>query len=78
MDAELVEAKSRELQRYVEGAIFPSDYFANQFDAQYRNLRSDFRLRTGRTAEMWEIFGIDAARLVLSAIASGSAPFSLF
>jgi len=64
--------KSRELQRYVEGAIFPSDYFVNQFDAQYRNLRSDFRLRTGRTAEMWEIFGIDAARLVLSAIASGA------
>jgi len=64
--------KSRELQRYVEGAIFPSDYFVNQFDAQYRNLRSDFRLRTGSTAEMWEIFGIDAARLVLSAIASGA------
>jgi len=64
--------KSRELQRYVEGAIFPSDYFVNQFDAQYRNLRNDFRLRTGRTAEMWEIFGIDAARLVLSAIASGA------
>jgi ABC-type branched-subunit amino acid transport system substrate-binding protein len=64
--------KSRELQRYVEGAIFPSDYFVNQFDAQYRNLRSDFRLRTGRTAEMWEIFGIDAARLVLSAISSGA------
>lgn len=64
--------KSRELQRYVEGAIFPSDYFVNPFDAQYRNLRSDFRLRTGHTAEMWEIFGIDAARLVLSAIASGA------
>jgi len=32
----------------------------------------------GGTPEMWEIFGIDAGRLVLSAIASGPAPFSLF
>jgi len=64
--------KSRELQRYIDGAIFPSDYYINQFDAQYKNLRSDFRLRTGRTPEMWEVFGIDAGRLILSAISSGA------
>jgi branched-chain amino acid transport system substrate-binding protein len=64
--------KSRELQRYVDGAIFPSDYFINQLDAPFRNLRTDFRLRTGRTPEMWEVYGIDAGRLILSAISSGA------
>lgn len=63
--------KSRELQRYVSGAVFVSDYFVNPDDAQFRQLRTDFRLRTGHSPERWEIFGIDAARLVLSAFGSG-------
>jgi ABC-type branched-subunit amino acid transport system substrate-binding protein len=64
--------KSRELQRYVNGAIFTTDYFVNPTEAPFRDLRADFRLSMGRTPEMWEILGIDAARLVLSAFAAGA------
>lgn len=64
--------KSRELQRYVSSAIFASDYFLNMDDTQFNRLRSDFRSRTGRLPGTWEIFGIDAARLILSAFASGA------
>jgi len=64
--------KSRELQRYVSGVIFTTDYFINPEDAQFKQLRADFRLRLGRTPERWEILGIDAGRLVLSAFAAGA------
>lgn len=64
--------KSRELQRYVSGAIFASDYFLAPDDAQFEPLRTDFRVRSGRLPARWEIFGIDATRLVLSAFASGA------
>ncbi len=64
--------KSRELQRYVDGAIFTSDYYINPFDAQYRNLHTDFRQRMNRAPERWEILGIDAARLLLAAYTTGA------
>jgi ABC-type branched-subunit amino acid transport system substrate-binding protein len=64
--------KSRELQRYVDGAIFTSDYYINPFDGQYRTLQTDFRQRMNRTPERWEIMGIDAARLLLAVYATGA------
>jgi len=63
--------KNRELQRYLSGAIFASDYYVNPEDIQVRQWRSDFRLRTGRYPEMYEMLGVDAARLMLSAVQTG-------
>ncbi len=60
--------KSKELQRYVDGAIFASDYFINLDDARFKQFRNDFRLRMGTTPEKWEILGYDTASLLLKAM----------
>ncbi len=60
--------KSKELQRYVDGAIFASDYFINLDDARFKQFRNDFRIRMGTTPEKWEILGYDTAGLLLRAI----------
>ncbi len=60
--------KSKELQRYVDGAIFASDYFINLDDARFKQFRNDFRIRMGTTPEKWEILGYDTASLLLKAM----------
>jgi branched-chain amino acid transport system substrate-binding protein len=60
--------KSKELQRYVDGAIFASDYFINLDDTRFKQFRNDFRLRMGTTPEKWEILGYDTASLLLKAM----------
>jgi branched-chain amino acid transport system substrate-binding protein len=64
--------KSKELQRYVDGAIFASDYYVDPESNRYKQFRNDFRTRIGATPEKWEIFGYDAATLLLKAIAQGA------
>jgi ABC-type branched-subunit amino acid transport system substrate-binding protein len=63
--------KSKELQRYVDGAIFASDYFINFDDSRFKQFRNDFRIRMGTTPEKWEILGYDTASLLLKAIRQG-------
>lgn len=60
--------KSKELQRYVDGAIFASDYFINLDDTRFKQFRNDFRIRMGTTPEKWEILGYDTASLLLKAM----------
>jgi branched-chain amino acid transport system substrate-binding protein len=64
--------KSQELQRYIDGAVFASDYFIDPEDARFRQFRNDFRLRIGTTPEKWEILGYDTAGLLLKAIQQGA------
>jgi len=64
-------AKNKELQRYVEGTIFASDYFIDPESARYKQFRNDFRVRMGATPEKWEIFGYDTANLLFKAIQQG-------
>jgi branched-chain amino acid transport system substrate-binding protein len=64
--------KSKELQRYVDGAVFASDYFIDLDDARFKQFRNDFRIRMGTTPEKWEILGYDAASLLLKAIRQGA------
>jgi branched-chain amino acid transport system substrate-binding protein len=64
-------AKNKELQRYVDGAIFASDYFIDPENARYKQFRSDFRARLGATPEKWELFGYDTANLLFKAIQHG-------
>jgi branched-chain amino acid transport system substrate-binding protein len=61
-------AKNKELQRYMDGAIFASDYFIDPESARYKQFRNDFRTRLGATPEKWELFGYDAASLLLKAM----------
>ncbi len=64
-------AKNKELQRYVDGAIFASDYFIDPENARFKQFRNDFRTRLGVTPEKWEIFGYDAANLLFKAVQQG-------
>jgi len=64
-------AKNKELQRYVDGAIFASDYFIDPENARFKQFRNDFRARLGATPEKWEIFGYDTANLLLQAVQRG-------
>jgi len=64
-------AKNKELQRYVDGAIFASDYFIDPENARYKQFRNDFRARLGATPEKWELFGYDAANLLFKAVQQG-------
>ena len=64
-------AKNKELQRYVDGAIFASDYFIDPENARFKQFRNDFRTRLGVTPEKWEIFGYDAANLLFKTVQQG-------
>jgi ABC-type branched-subunit amino acid transport system substrate-binding protein len=64
--------KNKELQRYVDGAIFASDYFVDSENARYKQFRNDFRSRMGATPEKWELFGYDTANLLFKAIQQGA------
>lgn len=65
-------AKNKELQRYVDGAIFVSDYFIDPENAPYKQFRNDFRVRMGATPEKWELFGYDTANLLFKTIQQGA------
>jgi branched-chain amino acid transport system substrate-binding protein len=64
-------AKNKELQHYVEGTIFASDYFIDPENVRYKQFRNDFRTRMGATPEKWELCGYDTANLLFKAIAEG-------
>ena len=64
-------AKNKELQRYVDGVIFASDYFIDPENARYKQFRNDFRTRMGATPEKWELFGYDTANLLFKAVQQG-------
>lgn len=65
-------AKDKELQRYVEGTIFASDYFIDTENARFKQFRNEFRTRMGVTPEKWEIFGYDAANLLFKTMQQGA------
>lgn len=65
-------AKDKELQRYVEGTIFASDYFIDAENARFKQFRNEFRTRMGVTPEKWEIFGYDAANLLFKTLQQGA------
>jgi len=56
-DADLL--RRAQIAPYVDGAIFVSDYFPQEDDPEFRNFRTQFRLKMKRTPERWEIFGYD-------------------
>lgn len=61
-----------QIQRYINGAIFISDYFNNEDSREFRNFRTDFRLKMKKTPERWEAFGYDAFGIIHSVINNGA------
>lgn len=61
-----------QIQPYVEGAIFVSDYFPDTENRAFRNFRNDFRSKMKKTPERWEVFGYDAFRILSEAIHKGA------
>lgn len=64
--------KIAQIQPYVDGAIFVSDYFPDENDQAFRNFRSEFRVKLKKTPERWEVFGYDAFNLLNEAISKGA------
>lgn len=62
-----------QVQRYINGAIFVSDYFPDEQSSAFRDFRVDFRLKMGTTPERWAVFGYDALRVVRAVLGSGAA-----
>ena len=64
--------KIAQIQPYVDGAIFVSDYFPDEDDKAFRSFRSEFRAKLKKTPERWEVFGYDAFRILNEAISKGA------
>ena len=60
--------KLEENSRYVEGAIFISDFYTDPSDYGYYTFRDAYRIAKGKSAEKMEIYGYDTARLLLEAL----------
>ncbi len=61
-----------QIQPYVNGAIFVSDYFPDEANREFRSFRSEFRLKMKRTPERWEVFGYDAFNLLSAVMNQGA------
>lgn len=61
-----------QVQRYINGAIFISDYFPDENSRDYRTFRTEFRLKAKKTPERWEVYGFDAFNLIVKALQDGA------
>jgi ABC-type branched-subunit amino acid transport system substrate-binding protein len=61
-----------QVQRYVNGVVFVSDYFPDEQSAEFRDFRTEFRLKMKRTPERWEVFGYDTFNLLNHIVQSGA------
>jgi len=64
--------KKQQIQPYINGVIFVSDYFPDENNRDFRTFRSEFRLQMKKTPERWEVFGYDAYNLVENAMENGA------
>ncbi|MFQ5706232.1 MAG: penicillin-binding protein activator [bacterium] len=64
--------KRAQIQRYINGVIFVSDYFPDEDSQRFRRFRTGFRLKMGTTPERWEAFGYDAIGVLKSAWKAGA------
>ena len=52
-------------QKYIDGAIFITDFYIDPSDFHYYQFRDDYRKTMNKTPERMEIFGYDAVNLIL-------------
>jgi len=57
--------------RYLDGLVFLSDFFVDPSDYQYNQFVTDYRLTMRRSPEKLDVFGYDAASILLSLIEEG-------
>ena len=69
-DVEVLSAQ--QVQRYINGAIFVSDFFRRDDDQDFREFRANFRLRMKKTPERWEVFGYDTFEIIIQAVNAGA------
>ena len=60
--------KLEENSRYIEGAIFISDFYVDPSDYQYYTFRDAYRIANGKTPEKMEIYGYDTAGILLEVL----------
>lgn len=61
-----------QVQRYVDGVVFVSDYFPDEQNSHFRDFRTEFRLKMKRTPERWEVFGYDTFNLLREMVKQGA------
>ncbi|MFQ5864897.1 MAG: penicillin-binding protein activator [bacterium] len=64
--------KESQIERYINGVIFVSDYFPDEESREFRNFRSDFRLKMRKSPERWEVFGYDALGVIKEVLSKGA------
>ncbi|MBN2321836.1 MAG: penicillin-binding protein activator [Acidobacteria bacterium] len=67
-DPELLQEQRQTIEpSYLDGAVFVSDFFVTNTNFRFQQFRDAFRKRYGTTPERMQIFGYDAANLILQA-----------
>lgn len=61
-------------QRYIDGVVFLSDFYATPSDFRYYRFRDEYRNATGETPEKMEVYGYDTAQLLLEVVGERSLP----
>jgi len=61
-----------QIEPYVNGVVFVSDYFPDEESKAFRDFRNNFRVKMRRNPERWEAFGYDAYNLISKAIDKGA------
>lgn len=55
-------------QTYIDSVVFVSDYYINEYDPDFRRLRSKFRVKMGHDLNRMEAFGYDTMKAILQTI----------
>lgn len=66
-DPNLLETESR----YIDGAVFLSDFYVDPSDLQFYRFRDEYRKVMGQNPEKLDVFGYDTANLLLNLISKG-------
>jgi ABC-type branched-subunit amino acid transport system substrate-binding protein len=62
----------RELNRLIDGTVFASDYFVDWEGERGRQFRISYRKAMGATPDRYDVFGYDAASVLLSCLRKGA------
>jgi len=61
-----------QVQKYIDGVVFISDFFPDDRSREFRRFRTEFRLKMKTSPERWEVFGYDAYKLIGQAVRNGA------
>ncbi|MDZ7267216.1 MAG: ABC transporter substrate-binding protein [candidate division KSB1 bacterium] len=64
--------RMRELRPYIDGTVFPSDYYVDWQSERGRQFRIAYRKLTGATPERFDVLGYDAGSLLLHCVERGA------